>query len=92
MQTAIEINKPLVAALRTSDALPNTQDHGSGNLHVLYAEHYRPVGYLVEKIATDDPWEGLEPRYFITTSHAEAVRLISVPLSEIPRSDVAMTG
>ena len=84
MQTAIEITKPLVAALRMSEALPNTQEIGSGNLHILYGEHYRPVGYLVEKLTVEDAWESLDPRFFITTSHAEANQLLATPFRELP--------
>ena len=84
MHTPIEITKPLVAALRMSEALPNTQDVGSGNLHLLYGEHYTPVGYLVQKYAVDDAWESLDPRFFITTSHAEAMHLLATPFRELP--------
>lgn len=88
MQTAIEIDKPLVAALRMSEALPNTHEQGVGKLHVLYGEHYRPVGYLVEKTALEDSWESLDPRYFITTSHAEAMQLLATPFAELPAREV----
>ena len=84
MHTAIEIDKPLVAALRVSDALPNTHAEGSGKMHLLYGEHYQPVGYLVEKVAVENPWDSLDPRYFITTSHAEAIGLLEVAYSELP--------
>ncbi|BET65194.1 hypothetical protein ASA1KI_01120 [Opitutales bacterium ASA1] len=84
MHTAIEIQKPLVAALRASAALPNTQDHGTGTLHVLYGEHYVPVGYLVEKVNRADSWEALDPRFFITTSHGEAMRLLALDPAELP--------
>lgn len=84
MHTAIEIDKPLVAALRMSEALPNTHEHGMGNLHVLYGDSYRPVGYLVEKVAVDDPWDSLDPRTFITTSHPEAMELLGAKFSELP--------
>lgn len=89
MQTAIEINKPLVAALRMSEALPDTQDHGVGKLHVLYGEHYRPVGYLVEKMALEDSWESFDPRFFITTSHVDAVQLLGTPFAELPVREVS---
>ena len=89
MHTAIEINKPLVAALRMSEALPNIPDVGNGSLHVLYAEQYQPIGYPVEKNAHDDAWESLEPRFFITTSHAEALHLLAVPFVELPAREVA---
>jgi hypothetical protein len=91
MSTTIEIEKPLVAALRMSEALPNTHDHGPGNLHILYGDHYRPVGYLVEKVAVDDPWDSLEPRSFITTSHAEAMRLLALQPSELPKPELAVS-
>lgn len=84
MHTPIEISKPLVAALRMSEALPNTQEIGSGNLHVLYGEHYAPVGYMIEKHTVEDAWESLEPRFFLTTSHAEAMRLLAMPFRELP--------
>jgi hypothetical protein len=84
MHAAIEIEKPLVAALRMSEALPNTNEHGTGSLHVLYGEHYRPVGYLVEKVNLEDKWDSLEPRCFITTSHDEAVRLLAVHPRDLP--------
>ncbi|HEX9782254.1 MAG TPA: hypothetical protein VGA56_05915 [Opitutaceae bacterium] len=87
MHTAIEIDKPLVAALRMSAALPNTQDHGTGSLHVLYGEHFVPVGYLVEKVNREDNWDSLDPRFFITTAHDEAVRLLAMPPSELPARD-----
>jgi hypothetical protein len=83
MQKAIEIDQPLVAALRISEALPNTHKEGSGKMHLLYAEHYRPIGYLVEKVAVENPWDSLDPRYFITTSHAEAIHLLTLPYSEL---------
>ena len=83
MHSTIEINRPLVAALRMSEALPNTHEHGAGNLHVLYGDQYRPVGYLVEKIANDDAWESLDPRFFITTSHSEAMNLLATPFAEL---------
>ncbi len=90
MPTPIEINKPLVAALRMSEALPNTQEIGSGTLHILYGEHYTPIGYLVEKHAVDDAWEGLDPRFFITTSHAEAIHLLAVPFRELPSRETVI--
>lgn len=90
MHNAIEISKPLVAALRMSEALPETHDDGSGHLHVLYGEHYRPVGYLVEKIAVDDAWESTEPRFFITTSHSEAVNLLHTLYKELPAREAAI--
>lgn len=90
MHTAIEINKPLVAALRMSDPLPNVLDAGTGTLRLLYAEQYRPIGYIVERIARDDAWESLEPRYFITTSHAEAMQLLAVPFPELPARENAL--
>lgn len=89
MHTAIEISKPLVAALRMSDPLPNIQDVGNGSLRLLYAEQYRPVGYLIEKNAREDAWESLEPRFFITTSHPEALHLLAVPFAELPARDLA---
>lgn len=89
MHTAIEIDKPLVAALRMSAALPNTQDHGTGTLHVLYGEHFVPVGYLVEKVNRADKWESLDPRFFITTSHEEAVQLLAMPTSGLPARETA---
>ena len=88
MHTAIEIYRPLVAALRMSEALPNTEDAG-GTLHVLYGEQYRPIGYLVEKINLEDNWESQDPRFFITDSHAEALRLLTLPLAELPAREVA---
>jgi hypothetical protein len=87
----MEITKPLVAALRMSEALPNTQDSGAGNLHLLYGEHYTPVGYMVEKHTVDDARESLEPRFFITTSHAEAMQLLATPFRELPSRE-AMTA
>lgn len=90
MHTPIEITKPLVAALRKSEALPNTQDIGPGNLHVLYGEHYSPVGYLVEKSTVEDAWESLDPRFFITTSHAEAMRMLATPFRELPAREDAL--
>jgi hypothetical protein len=92
MKAAIEITKPLAAALRMSESLPNTQETGRGNLHVLYGEHYTPVGYLVEKIAVEDAWESLDPRYFITTSHADAIHLLAVPFAELPAREVEFAG
>ena len=92
MHTAIEIEKPLVAALRMSEALPNTNEQGQGGLHVLYGEHYHPVGYLVEKITADNPWDSLEPRFFITTSHAEALRLLATAPTELPSHEAAPVG
>lgn len=92
MHTAIEIEKTLVAALRMSEALPNTNDQGQGSLHVLYGEHYHPVGYLVEKIAADNPWDSLDPRFFLTTSHAEALRLLATATTELPRREAAVVG
>ncbi len=89
MHTTIEIEKPLVAALRMSEALPNTHQHGSGNLHVLYGDNFRPVGYLVEKVGVDDPWDSLDPRFFLTTSHPEAMRLLGATFSELPGREVA---
>lgn len=90
MHTPIEITKPLVAALRMSEALPNTQELGSGILRVLYGEHYTPAGYLVEKRTTEDAWETLDPRFFITTSHAEAMRLLGLPFHELPARELAV--
>ena len=93
MHTAIEIEKPLVAALRMSEALPNTHEHGLGSLHVLYGDNYRPVGYLVEKVAVDDPWDSLDPRTFITTSHPEAMELLRAKFNELPpRPNAAATA
>jgi hypothetical protein len=88
MHTIVEIDKPLVAALRMSEALPNTQDNGSGRLHILYRDGYHPVGYLVEKIALADAWESQDPRFFITTSHAEALQMLAVPYAELPAREV----
>lgn len=90
MHTPTEITKPLVAALRMSEALPNTQEIGSGTLHLLYGEHYSPVGYLVEKHTVDDAWESLDPRFFITTSHAEAMHLLATPFRELPAREAAI--
>lgn len=90
MQKAIEIDKPLVAALRISEALPNTHDEGSGRMHLLYGEHYRPVGYMVEKVAVENPWDSLDPRYFITTSHTEAIHLLTAAYSELPAHEDAV--
>lgn len=90
MHPTLEIQRPLVAALRMSEALPNTHENGAGNLHVLYADQYRPIGYLVEKISNDDAWESLDPRFFITTSHAEAMRLLALPFAELPAREAAM--
>jgi hypothetical protein len=90
MHSTIEINRPLVAALRMSEALPNTHENGAGTLRILYGDQYRPVGYLVEKSTTEDAWESLDPRFFITTSHAEAMRLLSVPFAELPSREHAM--
>lgn len=67
-----------------SEALPNTHENGLGNLHILYGESYRPVGYLVEKVAVDDPWDSLDPRTFITTSHPEAMELLRAKFRELP--------
>lgn len=89
MHTAIEISRPLVAALRMSEPLPNIQDSGVGTLRVLYAEQYHPIGYLVEKIAREDAWESLEPRYFLTTSHTEALQVLAAPFAELPAREVA---
>ena len=88
MHTAIEIYRPLVAALRMSEALPNTEENG-GTLHVLYGDQYRPVGYLVEKTAMDDNWESQDPRFFVTDSHPEALRLLNLPFAELPAREVA---
>jgi len=87
MHKAIEIDKPLVAALRVSEALPNTHEEGSGKMYLLYGEHYRPVGYLVEKVAVENPWDSLDPRYLITTSHTEAIHLLAVPYNELPAGE-----
>lgn len=84
MHSAIEIDKPLVAALRKSEALPNTHEEGSGKIHVLYADGFRPVGYLVEKLCPEDHWESMDPRFFITTSHGEALRLLATAFADLP--------
>ena len=84
MHTAMEISQPLVSALRMSEPLPNVQDARCGTLRLLYAEHYHPVGYLVEKRAGDDAWQSLESRYFITASHAEAMELLTLPFEAPP--------
>ncbi len=89
MHTAIEINQPLVAALRMSDPLPNIQETGNGTLRLLYAEQYRPVGYLIEKHTREDAWESLEPRFFITTSHAEALHLLGLSFQQLPVREFA---
>jgi hypothetical protein len=91
MSATIEMDKSLVAALRMSEALPNTHDLGTGNLHILYGDHYHPVGYLVEKIALDDPWDSLDPRFFVTTSHGEAIRLLGTSLKDLPKAEM-VTG
>ena len=72
-----------------SEALPNTHENGAGNLHILYGDQYRPIGYLVEKNNNEDAWETLDPRFFITTSHAEAMRLLSTPFPELPAREHA---
>jgi len=90
MHTAIEIYRPLVAALRMSESLPNTEDGGKGTLHVLYGEHYCPVGYLVEKTTLDDNWEGQDPRFFVTVSHGEAMQLLNLPFAELPAREVGV--
>ncbi|MEZ5274844.1 MAG: hypothetical protein R3F07_00525 [Opitutaceae bacterium] len=87
MPATIEMDKSLVPALRMSEALPNTHDQGSGNLHILYGDHYHPIGYLVEKIGVDDPWDSLDPRFFLTTSHAEAIRLLGTAFKDLPRAE-----
>ncbi len=89
MHSTIEIYRPLVAALRMSEALPNTEENGAGKLHLLYGEQYRPIGYLVEKTALEDNWESLDPRFFMTTSHAEALRLLNTPFAQLPAREVA---
>ena len=89
MHTAMEINKPLVEALRMSEPLPNIHDVGVGTIRLLYAEHFRPVGYLVEKIVQDDAWESLEPRFFLTTSHAEAMELLAAPYDQLPAREIS---
>jgi hypothetical protein len=89
MHTAIEINKPLVAALRMSEPLPNIHDVGVGAIRLLYAEQYHPIGYMVEKYAQEDAWESLEPRFFLTTSHAEAMELLAVPYEQLPARELA---
>ena len=91
MHKAIEIDKPLVTALRMSEALPNTHEEGSGKMHVLYGEHYRPVGYLVEKVAVENPWDSLDPRFFITTSHTEAIHLLTVSYGELSAPEPIVT-
>jgi hypothetical protein len=88
MHTTIEISKPLVGALRMSEPLPNIEEGGNGALRLLYAEQDRPIGYLVEKNARDDAWESLEPRFFITTSHHEALQLLAIPFAEQPAREV----
>ena len=72
--------------------MPGTHGQGPGGPHVLYGEHYRPIGYLVEKIAVDNPWDSLEPRFFLTTSHAEAMRLLATTLNDLPRREEAAVG
>lgn len=89
MTPVIEMDKTLTKALRMSEALPGTEATGSGDLHILYNENQRPVGYLVEKRCLDDAWESLEPRCFITTSHAEAMRLLTLPFRELPARESA---
>lgn len=88
MHTIIEIGSPLVPALRLSGALPNTGDHGAGKLHLLLDATNHPVGYMVEKIALEDAWESLDPRFFLTTSHREALQYLAVPYSELPAREV----
>jgi hypothetical protein len=93
MTAVIEMDRTLMTALRMSEALPGTEGTGSGDLHILYNESLRPVGYLVEKRCVDDAWESLEPRCFITTSHAEALRLLAAPFRELPvREGTAVTA
>jgi hypothetical protein len=87
----IEIERPLVPALRMSDALPNTAEHGQGDLHILYGERDRPVGYLVRKSCVEDAWESLDPRFYITTSHSVAIRLLGTPFAELPTTRTAVT-
>lgn len=89
MHTAIEIYQPLVAALRMSEALPNTAEGGNGTLHLLYGEHYRPVGYLVKKTAMEDNWESQDPRFFLSVSHGEAMQLLNLPFADLPAREVA---
>lgn len=80
----VELDKVLVNALRMSAALPGTQSHGSGHLHVLYAEDHTPVGYLIEKVAVDDQWEANDPRFFVTTDHTVALELLGTPYRKLP--------
>lgn len=84
MHPAIEIDKPLVAALRKSEALPNTHNEGSGKMYLLYADGFHPVGYMVEKLCPEDAWESMDPRFFITSSHGDALRLLATPFAELP--------
>lgn len=72
-----------------SEALPNTQGEGTGRLHILYGDGFKPVGYMVEKICVTDAWESMDPRYFITTSHAEALRMLSLEFEELPARQTA---
>jgi hypothetical protein len=89
MTPVIEMDRTLTKALRMSEALPGTEATGSADLHILYTESQRPVGYLVEKRCVDDAWESLEPRCFITTSHAEAMRLLALPFRQLPARETA---
>ncbi|MFH1496443.1 MAG: hypothetical protein ABII82_01335 [Verrucomicrobiota bacterium] len=88
----IELDKTLVNAMRMSAALPGTQHHGSGHLHVLYAEDQTPIGYLVEKVAVDDQWEANDPRFFVTTDHAAALGLLGTPYRKLPARAVPVAA
>ena len=85
--SVIEISQPLASAFRMSEAFPNTENGGAGRIHLLFDEENRPVGYLVHRVNVGDAWETLDPRYFITTSHAEAVALLGIGFADLPAQE-----
>ena len=86
MNNVIEIKKPVVDALRMSAALPHAAKRG--HLHILYADQFRPVGYLAHKPTNDRGLRGFETiyedRYFATESLEDALKLLELSHDELP--------
>lgn len=88
MNNVIEINKPTVDALRMSIPLPKAAAPDEGNLHILYGDQYRPIGYLVHKPTNDmeimDGRTIYENRYFTTETLSDALELLRRSHEQLP--------
>ena len=81
MKNVIEINKPIVDALRTSARLPETPGTVGASLHVMYGDQFKPSGYLVHRFLALKQRD----RYFVTESLSEALKILQVPDAELDK-------